>query len=72
MASALQDVLDELMLDHGLRVEEVASRAEVGVSTAKLVLKKLLEEQRVERVLMRSGGRGRPAWYYTRCADDDG
>lgn len=71
MASAMEDVLQELMLDHPLRVEEIASRAEVGVSTAKLALKRLLEEQRVERQLIRSGGAGRPAWYYTRTPTDD-
>lgn len=72
MASALDDVLEETMFDHPLRVEEIASRAEVGVSTCKLCLKRLLAEKRVERQLIRHGGVGRPAWHYTRTPEDDG
>lgn len=70
MAAAIDDVLEELLPDHPLRVEEVASRAEVGVSTAKLCLKRLLEEGRVQRELIRHGGKGRPAWFYTRLHAD--
>ena len=70
MARAIDDIYEELMTDHALRVEEVASRAEVGVSTTKLALKKLLEEGKVQRELIRQGGAGRPAWFYTRLHAD--
>ena len=69
MARAIDDIYEELMTEHALRVEEIASRAEVGVSTTKLALKKLLEEGNIQRTLIRQGGAGRPAWLYTRLSN---